>query len=145
MQLPLSIPLRKSRLLLGVLLLAHTLAAMALVLLELPDLLRAFLFGLVLLSLFLTLRRQHHPSVVGLQLGAHGELEIERKVGAGGTAMEAATVEPHTAILPGLIVLLLRCGEKRIALPLLADSMDANFNRQLRLWLRWQAKHGNAA
>jgi hypothetical protein len=107
--------------------------------LELPDALIVILFGLVALSLFLTLRQLRRQSVVMLHLGARGELEIEKKVGAGGTAMETAIIEPHTAILPGLIVLLLRCGAERIALPLLADSMGSDLNRQLRLWLQWRA------
>ncbi len=147
MQLPLFIPLRKSGRLLAILWFAHALAVVALVPLALPDLLRVFLSGLVILSLFLTLRRQRRQSVVRLHLGATGELEIERKVGAGGTAItaiETALIAPHTAILPGLIVLLMRCGAQRIALPLLADSMDRDLNRQLRLWLRWHAKKGNA-
>jgi toxin CptA len=145
-QLPIFIPLRKSSRLLAILWLAHVLAAMTLVPLGLPDLLRAFLFWLVILSLFLTLRRQRRQSVVGLQLGATGELGIERKVGAGGTAVtaiETAVIAPHTAILPGLIVLLMHCGEQRIALPLLADSMDPDLNRQLRLWLQWACQNVN--
>ena len=140
MQLPLSIPLLKSRQLLALMILSHGLAAGALLPLALPVTVRLALLGLVALSLFFTLYIQAHPPVVGLRLGSRGELEVERKVGAGGTAIQKAIIEPHTAILPGLIVLLLRCDGKRLALPLLPDSLDVDLNRQLRLWLQWRVR-----
>ena len=71
-----------------------------------------------------------------LHLGASGELVIERKIGIS----ETAVIEPHSAILPGLIVLLLRCNTQRIALPLLPDALDTDLKRQLRLWLQWRAQ-----
>jgi len=108
----------------------------AVVPLVIPKTLSLVLFGLIVLSLVFIVLPMRRQSVVMLHLGARGELEIERKVGV----RETANIEPHTAILPGLIVLLLHCGADRIALPLLADALDSQLNRQLRLWLQWRGK-----
>jgi hypothetical protein len=117
-------------------LLAHIVVAGSVVQLALPETVRIALFVLVAFSLFFTLRQQWRPVVVMLHLGASGELAIERKVGIS----ETAIIEPHSAILPGLIVLLLRCGTQRIALPLIPDALDPDLKRQLRVWLQWRAK-----
>ena len=94
------------------------------------------MFGLIVLSLLYSIHQVRRQTIVMLHLGMCGELAIERRVGA----RETAIIEPHTALLPGLIVLLLRCGAERIALPLLPDSLDPQLNRQLRLWLQWRNK-----
>jgi hypothetical protein len=108
---------------------------------------RLVLIGLVVSSLLIFFRRQQLEMLTVLCLGTRGELEIETKVGASGTATIAtgATIEPYTTILPGLIVLSLRCKGKRLVLPLLADSVSTDDYRQLRVWLQWRAKIGASA
>jgi hypothetical protein len=118
---------------------AHALAAGSVSLLMIPAVVRLALIGIVASSLIIFFQRQQRQIVAMLHLGTRGELEIETKVGAGETAT-IATIEPYTTILPGLIVLLLRCQGKRLVLPLLADSVSTDNYRQLRLWLQWRAK-----
>jgi hypothetical protein len=105
---------------------------------------RLVLIGFVASSLLVFFQRQQHEMLTVLCLGTRGELEIETKVGASETA-SPATIEPHTTILPGLIVLSLRCQGKRLVLPLLADSLSTDDYRQLRVWLQWRAKIGASA
>jgi hypothetical protein len=121
-----------------VLLSAHVLAALMVLPLTLPRSVSLVLLGLVGFSLLFSLARQQ-PLLV-LHLGALGELEIETKVGAGGTARQTATIQPHTTLLPGLMILLLQSGGKRFVLTLLPDALGADNNRQLRLWLQWRAQ-----
>jgi len=136
-QLPVTIPLRPSRQMSLLLVLAHLAALAAVWPLSLPlpytGLFAAGLAG----SALLALRRIRYPAVTALHLGKAGALEIETKVGA----RDTATVLPQTTVLPGLIVLLLRPGgcRRTVALPLPSDATGHHAHRQLRLWLKWQA------
>ncbi len=136
MPLPVTIPLRPSRRLALLLALAH-LAALAVawsISLD-PPYTTLLAVGIVASALY-CLRRFRHPAVAVLHLGKTGELEIETKVGA----REPATVLPQTAVLSGLIVLLLRRGgsSRTLALALPTDATGYHAHRLLRLWLKWQ-------
>ncbi|MHB1360429.1 MAG: protein YgfX [Rhodocyclaceae bacterium] len=153
MDFPLAIPLRVSRRLVTLLALAHLLAIVAILPLMLAWPLRLAMIGLVVVSLVYFLGRHLRSVVVGLHLGAQGEIEVDvdvgasgwfgrpaeaPKVGAGGTA----TILPQTTVLPGVIVLRLRKGGRLLTLPLLPDSTGATAYRQLCVWLKWRAKLG---
>lgn len=126
--------MRRSRLLVALLLLMHLLAAAALNLVVLPLPVKLSLTGLLLMSLSIALYRLRNPAVVALHPDITGNLEVETKVGA----RKTAAIGAHAIIFSGLIVLRLRCGEEKFAVSLLPDSLDADHARQLRLWLRWR-------
>ncbi len=137
MKLPLTIPLRISRRLLGLLVVAHLLAIGAILPLMLSWPWRLALIGLVLVSLVHSLAGQYRQPVAALHLGAQGELEIETIVGA----RETATILPQTAVLSNLVILRLRRDAAVTAsLALLPDAVGATAFRQLSLWLRWRAR-----
>jgi hypothetical protein len=96
---------------------------------------------MLVISLMIMLGRQRRQPVTALILGKRGELEVQTKVGA----RETAAIGPLTTIFPGLIVLWLDCGGKRIALPLFPDALGADQHRQLRVWLQWRARSGVSA
>jgi hypothetical protein len=130
-----TIPLRPSRLLTLVLALAHLAALLVALSMALPSLHMGLLAAGIAASALHTLQRIRYPAVTALRIGKAGELEIETKVGASDTA----TVMAQTAVLPGVIVLLLRRGGRVTALTLPIDATGAQAHRQLRLWLKWQA------
>jgi hypothetical protein len=131
-QLPLALTPRRSRRLDFLLFAIHLLTGAALPPLALPVAVRLALAVLVIVSLVATLIAQRRREGLVLHLGARGAMELSTNVGARGTV----TIDVHTVLLPGLVVLVLRQEGKRIVLPLLADSLgDENF-RRLRLWLR---------
>jgi len=88
--------------------------------------------------------RRSHPlawllcrrDFVALTLGADGRLAIE---GRDGTCAEAR-VHPQTTVFPWLVVLLCHIDGRLESLTLPHVAMDAESHRQLRLWLKWQAK-----
>lgn len=135
MQLPVSIPLRPSRSLALVLVLAHGAALALLWPLDLPHPLRLLLAAAILVSAWLTLGALRRPAASALHLAGGGMLELETTYGA----RLAATVDARTTVLPGLIVLLMRLGRRTATLVLLRDAMGADGHRRLRLWLRWRA------
>lgn len=136
MNLPLTIPLRVSRRLVILLVVAHLLAIVAILSLMLSLPLRLAMIGLVVVSLVYFIDRQRRLSITALHLGALGELEFDSKVGAG----ETATILPQTTVLSRVIVLHLRKNGQRLTLPLLPDSTGETAYRQLSLWLKWRAK-----
>ncbi|MDO8958360.1 MAG: hypothetical protein Q7U85_01355 [Rhodocyclaceae bacterium] len=153
MDLPLTIPLRVSRRLVILLVVAHLLAIVAILPLMLAWPLRLAMIGLVVASLVYCVDRQRRQPVTGLHLGAQGEIEVDMKVGAGGWfgrpaealkvgAGETATILPQTTVLSSVIVLRLRKSGQLLTLPLLPDSTGATAYRQLCLWLKWRAKLG---
>jgi len=107
---------------------AHAVAMVSVILLDLPWTARVCLVVLIGLSLYRVLTRPQEISQ--LSLGAKGEL----KVGAGGTAQ----ILPETAVLPGMIVLVLRFEGKRHALVLMRDALNPGEYRRLRVWLNWR-------
>jgi hypothetical protein len=127
-QLPVVIPVRSSRRWRALMLGAHAVAMVSVIPLDLSLALRLCLTALIGLSLYRVLTRPHEIS--RLSLGAKGEL----KVGAGGTAQ----ILPETAVLPGMIVLVLRIEGKRQTLVLLADAFEPEDYRRLRVWLNWR-------
>ena len=123
---------------LATLVLAHLLAVVAILPLVLSWPLRLAMIGLVVASLVYFLERQSRPAVVGLHLGAQGELEVDTKVGV----RETATILPQTAVLSRVIVLRLRKNGQLLTLPLLPDTTGETAYRQLSLWLKWRARLG---
>ncbi len=166
MNLPLTIPLRVSRYLVSTLAVMHLLAIGAILPLMLAWPLRLLMIGLVLASLLYYLDRQFRQPVVGLHLGAQGEIEVEIKAPPenlatpgsppggprntwGGPACflkvgarETATILPQTTVLSKVIVLRLRKHDQLLTLPLLADATGNSAFRQLSLWLKWRASLG---
>lgn len=138
MNLPLTVPLQVSRYLIFTFTVAHLLAIGAILPLMLSWPLRLAMIGLVLVSLVYFLGRQFRQPVVGLHLGAQGELEVDTKVGA----RETATILPQTTVLSRVIVLRLLANGRLLTLPLLRDATGENAHRQLSLWLKWRARLG---
>ena len=135
MQVPISIELRRSRLLLVLLILAHSLAAGCVLMLPWPALLRAILLLVSGVSLGYTLR----PSrITDLRLCAPDRVDCLLSDGS----RLPLDVQPESTAFSQLIVLRLRLGEsKRVSsLVLLPDQMSAERFRLLRLWLRWRAE-----
>jgi len=132
MRLPVTLPVQRSRSLAVVLVLAHLLAAAAVLPIDIP--LTGKLAILASLGTSLALIRRPWP-VTALVLKADGSLDL---VGADGD--EAAwAVEASTVVFPWLVVLRLRSAERVESLTLPVDAMGAEGHRQLRLWLRWKA------
>jgi toxin CptA len=132
-QFPIFIELRRSRFLVFLLLLFHSLAAACA--LALPWLLRLALLGLIGLSAWRSLQ----PSkIVGLRLSERGGLDCLLT----GSERTTALLLPDSVVFNQLIVLRMRIGEARriVSIPLLPDSMSAEQFRMLRLWLRWRGE-----
>ncbi len=134
MQLPVVIAVRSSRRWRALLWGAHVVAIASVLPIDLAWAVRFCLMVLIGFSLYRTLTRPQQ--ITQLSLGAKGELALETKVGAGGTAM----ILPETAVLPGMIVLALRVEGKRTPLVLMADALDPGDYRRFRVWLNWRAK-----
>ena len=143
MQFPLHIELHRSKLLFFLLLLIHATAAIACGLLPWPLPGRGVLLLLVLLSLVRALRR---PRVVGLRVRAHDRLECRLADGR----WVSAAVRAESSVFAQLVVLRLQLDEgeddskggtqqRRCALVILPDQLDAQDFRRLRVCLRWQA------
>jgi hypothetical protein len=145
-RLPLSIEVRPSRRLALIQWLAHGLAVLSVLGLQIPWPAKAGLISLLLTSAALTHRRWCQQPISRLHLYRKGLLEIEfkggiegmRNVGADGAASRCpATVEPWSRLLPGLLVLGLRVEERVLLLALLPDSMSTDAYRRLCVWFRW--------
>jgi hypothetical protein len=135
-QFPVTIELRRSRLLSLLLVFFHTSAAACVIALPWPWFLRAALLGLVALSLFYASR----PSqIVGLHLSG-GRNDPDCLLADGNRAK--ATVLPDSTVFIRLIVLRLQLGEEKRAssITLLPDQMSVEQFRVLRLWLRWRTE-----
>jgi toxin CptA len=131
-QFPITIALRRSRLLALSLVLLHGLAAGSLSVLPWPWLLRcALLFGLGV-SLVYVLR----PSPI-LELRLRAPDRIDAFLAYGNRL--GLSPQPDSTVFSQLIVLRFRLGEKKRvrSLALLPDQMSAEEFRLLRLWLRW--------
>jgi len=134
-QFPITIELRRSRLLVVLLVLAHGLAAVCVFALPWPWLLR----GALLLAIGVSLGCALRPSrIIGLRLCAPDRLDGMLLEGSG----LKLDLQPESTVFSQLIALRLRLGEaKRVSsLVLLPDQMSAEQFRLLRLWLRWRAE-----
>lgn len=126
------VSIKPSPRLLLVQLLAHTVAAGAV----LASAIAPWVAALLLLLVGASLARQRGSiPVAGLLLHGDGRCET---VGADGTASEVV-IHPHTLVLAFLIVLLYRQDGRLRSLTLLGDSLPEEDFRQLRLWLRWRS------
>jgi hypothetical protein len=117
------------------LLFAHGVAFIAVSVLTLAMPVRMGLCAVVLISMLFALRDWWSQSVIHLHLGAKGELEIEKIIGA----RETAEILPATTIFPWMILLVVCSEGKHHSLVLLADSTDGDDLRRLRVWLGWRA------
>lgn len=136
MQLPVTLRLKPSPILAGMLVLGHSLAALGVVLTGLPRDVVLPVVILLALSLGFSLGRSvFHPPILALMLKADGTLDVERRDGS----CAAARVNPQTTVFPWLVALLLRAEGRNMGVALLPDALGREGHRQLRLWLRWRA------
>ncbi len=133
MQLPLVIPVRSSRRWRALWWGAHVVAIASMLPLDFSWAVRLCLMVLVGFSLYRGLIRPQE--IAELRLGDKGELMLRTNVGADKTAL----ILPETAVLPGMIVLLLRVEGKRTPLVLMADALNPEDYRHLRVWLNWRS------
>lgn len=135
MQSSISIELRRSRFLDGLLVSLHVAAIYAVVIVPIPIALRISLVGLVILSAWRSLER---PSFSHLQLTDAG---ISLRDGAHALAIVKARVLPETVVSRFLVVLTLRTEENDFRIfyvVLLPDQMRFAEFRRIRVWLRWR-------
>ena len=135
MQFPIVIELRRSRLLVFLLVLLHGLAAGCALALPWSWPLR----GVLLLAVGVSLGYVLRPSpILDLRLCAPDRLDCLLADGN----RQALELHPDSTVFSQLIVLRLRVGEaKRVSgLVLLPDQMSAEQFRLLRLWLRWRSE-----
>ena len=138
MQFPLVIELRRSRLLVFLLVLIHGTAAVAGGLLPWPLAWRSVVLLLVALSLVRALRPER---IVGLRLAAPDRLECRLADGR----WVAATAQAESSVFAQLIVLRLCLDEdgrpgRHCALVILPDQLEVQQFRRLRVCLRWRAE-----
>ncbi len=116
-----------------VLIVAHGLAMAAIALIALAWVYQVVMLAMVVFSLYKTT-----PPEIGVQLRCDpdGQLLIAANGG-----WHAADVLPDTTVLAWLVVLRYRRHGKRFADTslILADSVQCDDFRRLRVWLRWQA------
>ena len=136
MQLPVSLKLQPSRRLALLLLAVHggTLGVIASMTLS-GWIKLALLLGILWSAWRVLKNLQGRQRIIRLTLRRDGLLDYSRLNGETGEAR----IHPHTTVTPQLAVVLLRSAGRIEPLVLLADSLDAEEFRQLRLWLRWQA------
>jgi len=137
-QFPIQIELRRSRLLLPLLLAVHVLALASVAGLPWPWEIRALPVVAIGVSAVSALYDAARPAgILALRLSDKRGIAC---IVAGGDPVPA-TVLPGSTVFGCLIVLRVRMGETGgvTSLPLLPDSMSAEEFRALSLWLRWQA------
>ena len=135
MQPSISIELRRSRLLDGLLVSLHAAAICAAVTLPIPIVLLMPLVGLVILSAW---RSHKRPFFSHLQLTDAG---ISLHEGANASAIIKTRVLPETTVSRFLVVLRLRAEENDFCIfhvVLLPDQMRFDEFRWIRVWLRWR-------
>jgi len=135
-QLPVSFRFKPSSSALVALIAVHLLAALVLLVVQLPLWARLTLLFLLILSASLTVRnhalRLGSEAIVGLTLRKKGELELLYRDGR----RAAATMDESTKVFPWLAALVVRLDGRRVQLPLLADGLDRGDFRHLIVWLR---------
>ena len=135
MQSSISIELRRSRLLDGLLVSLHAAAIYVAVTLPIPIVLRIPLIGLVILSAW---RSHKRPFFSHLLLTDAG---ISLREGDNASAMIKARVLPETTVSRFLVVLRLRAADRDSCIfhvVLLPDQMRFDEFRWIRIWLRWR-------
>lgn len=136
----LSIHLKPSYRLVGILILTHCLAALILWLLALPWLMQMILSIMLATSLIYYLRKDACLSadnaIVTLAFSSEIPCTVTTRCGESVTC----DVLPNTFVAPYLTVLDLKPTGKFLtcSVVILSDSIDAEEFRQLRVWLRWK-------
>ena len=134
MQFPILIGLRRSYLLLWLLLLPHLLAVLVLCLPAWPRVWVGAGLGLILISLLWNW--QHWPpSCTELRLHADGRMESRLSESQN---FAEALLQPGAKVHPWLTVLRVKVSGRKILLVVAPDSATAEARRRLRLWLRWR-------
>lgn len=139
MQFPIVIGLRPSYFLCGAGLLAHVVAALALMGLGLG---LGTVGALAMVALGATLAwRAGRLGIVGLKLLADGRLEIA----ASRDEWRSVEVIPPLHIHPWLTVLRVRSEDSAHVLVIVPDSLASEDFRRLRLWLAWRRRPATGA
>jgi hypothetical protein len=136
MRLPLTLTLRTSRLLFAAIIAGHLGAAFAIGLTSIVVWGIALCWLLIATSLGYSLRRQWLDRPISIVLRHDGRMDIELAAGR----RDEVRVGRNTVVLSWLIILACECGNRRRFLTLSADSLDAESQRMLRLWLRWRTE-----
>ena len=143
MRLPVTLTLRSSVTLTAVLFLVHGLAAIMVLVTDLPPVFKLALWIALAFSnwrsvLVHALRRGEHVPVA-ITLRSDGELEVAYRNGE----LARVVVDDRTTVFSWLVVLLVNRDGRTIALTLPHDALEEESHRQLRLWLRWVARTEN--
>jgi hypothetical protein len=131
--LPLTLPVRRSRTLDAALTLAHVVVGVGLVPIAVPIFAKLAVWSILALSLARILALRRIP--ISLTLKANGKLDVTR----GDNQLIDCGVVPETSVFPWLVVLRLVCGGTTETLVMPQDALGTEGHRQLRTWLRWRA------
>jgi toxin CptA len=142
----LKISLRPSRVLAAILIVAHGAAIAAVVAVDMPLWLKLIAAAALILSLFLTVRREAllltPDAAVALEISADDVLSIQTRRGE----WLECEVLGSTYVMSFLSILNLRQtdGGATTRIVILPDSIAAEDFRKLRVWLRWGRARGPA-
>lgn len=140
----LKISLRPSRLLAGILTLAHGAAIAIVMSVNLPLWAKIIAATILLVHLLVVARRQAlllaADSAVAVEVSSDNRISVQARSGA----WNEYEVLGSTYAMPYLTVLNLRQhdGRARKRITLLADSLHADDFRKLRVWLHWKGEDG---
>ena len=142
----LRIGLRPSRILAGVLTIAHGAAVAVVLLVGIP--LWAEIAGTAVLLVHLPIVLRQHAlllaagAVVSIEVGSDNKISVQTRSGEWGEYEVAG----GTYVMPYLAVLNLRQSDGRSVkrISILPDTLHADDFRQLRVWLRWKDDGQNA-
>ncbi|MEO8442027.1 MAG: protein YgfX [Betaproteobacteria bacterium] len=143
----LKIPLKPSRLLAAIVLLAHAAAIAVVLIVELPQWLKVVAIALLFAQCVAVVRRQAFlmgaTAATAIEITSDHRINVETRA-AGWCEYE---VLGSTYVTPYLTVLNLRQSDTRVArhVLLLPDSLNADDFRKLRVWLRWKEDSANAS
>jgi hypothetical protein len=136
MRLPLTLKPRPSRLLYAAMIVGHlgAVAVLAKTAMAFPLLLLCWLPIAASLAHSLSRLARYYP--VCIILRDDGWMDIEWTRGK----LQLQRVGKNTVVLPWLVVVDCDCAGRRRYLTLPADALEAESQRLLRLWLRWQTQ-----
>ena len=130
--MPLSLPVRRSRLLTAALCLAHAMAGIALAPTDLPTFVKLAIWLALAVSLTVSL---FNAPPAELAIDQYGGMHIHERSGE----RVEASIASATIVLCWLIVLRLTTARGNRSLVLLPDNLERDGHRKLRVALRWQA------
>lgn len=136
MRLPLTLRPKSPLTLQVVLLLGHAGAAAMLWPIDLTLEVQSAACSLLLASALAVGIGLHRNCLRNLTLRGDGRVELEFADGRRG---EASVVAGST-VLPWVVILRIEMGDRKLALLIAADMLNAEDFRQLRVWLRWRCE-----